>query len=485
MGTPRVLVAGLSGGGGKTLVSVGLAAAWRGAGRRVAAFKKGPDYIDAAWLGQAAGAPCRNLDLFLMSPEVVARAFASATVDADVAVLEGNRGLFDGVDARGSFSTAELAKLLAVPVLLVVDCTKCTRTAAALVLGCQHLDPALDIRGVILNQTAGARHEAVVREAIEGACGIPVVGALPRLRRHPFPERHLGLVPPAEHGGVGAAVQEAASIVERHVDLGAVWRIAAGAPTEGAPSFVPYARHAAGPRTVTVGVFRDAAFQFYYPENLEALGRAGARLVEITPLEDPHLPEVDALYIGGGFPETLAATLAANVSFRESVRRAVEDDLPVYAECGGAVYLGEKLVMGHHQYPMSAAVPAVFGFGERPQGHGYVELETVKDNPFYRVGEVLRGHEFHYTLLRSVIAEHVTFAFRVRRGHGYDGRRDGLTYRNVLALYTHVHALGTVGWAESVVEAARTRRWRATVDGRSAGAGTHEAEAPSAGGADA
>ncbi len=467
MGTPRVLVAGLSGGGGKTLVSVGLAAAWRAGGRSVVPFKKGPDYIDAAWLGQAAGVPCRSLDLFLMAPEVVVRSFASAMVGADVAVVEGNRGLYDGMDARGTFSTAELSKLLAMPVLLVVDCTKCTRTAAALVLGCQRLDPAVDIRGVVLNQTAGARHETVVRTAIEDACGIPVVGALPRLPRHPFPERHLGLVPPAEHGRIGAAVQEAASIVEHHVDLDAVWRIASTAPTKGAPTFVPYARTVSGPQTATIGVFRDAAFQFYYPENLEALKRAGARLVEITPLEDPRLPEVDALYIGGGFPETLAATLAANVSFRESVRLAVEDGLPVYAECGGAVYLGEKLVMGHHQYPMSAAVPAVFGFGDKPQGHGYVEIETVGANPFYRVGDVLRGHEFHYTLLRSVIAENVTFAFRVRRGHGYDGRRDGLTYRNVLASYTHVHALGTTGWAESVVSAARSRRWQgAVVDGR-------------------
>jgi cobyrinic acid a,c-diamide synthase len=461
MGTPRVLIAGLSGGGGKTLVSVGLTAAWRAGGRSVVPFKKGPDYIDAAWLSKAAGVPCRNLDLFLMSREVVVRSFASAATGADAAVVEGNRGLFDGVDALGTFSTAELSKLLAVPVLLVVDCTKCTRTAAAFVLGCQRLDPEVDLQGVILNQTAGARHESVVRAAIEDACGIPVVGALPRMRRHPFPERHLGLVPPAEHAGIGAAIQEAASIVEHHVDLGAVWRIAAAAPTERAPTFVPYARAVAGPQTVTIGVFRDAAFQFYYPENLEALERAGARLVEITPLEDPHLPEVDALYIGGGFPETLAATLAANGSFRESVRRAVEDDLPVYAECGGAVYLGEKLVMGHHQYPMSAAVPAVFGFGDRPQGHGYAEIETVKANPFYQVGEVLRGHEFHYTLLRSVIAENVTFAFRVRRGHGYDGHRDGLTYRNVLASYTHVHALGSTGWAESVVSAARSRRWRA------------------------
>jgi len=475
MGTPRVLVAGLSGGGGKTLISVGLAAAWRGQGRTVVPFKKGPDYIDAAWLTQAAGAPCRNLDLFLMSPDAVRASFASATAGADVAVLEGNRGLFDGVDAHGTFSTAELAKLLGTPVLLVLDCTKCTRTAAATVLGCQTLDPELDLRGVILNQTAGARHEAVVREAIQDACGIPVVGAVPRLYRHPFPERHLGLVPPAEHAHIGAAVQEASNVVAGHVDLDMVWAIATSAPGEAAPHGTPVAGARSAPAAVTIGVFRDAAFQFYYPENLEALKREGARLTDISPLSDPKLPDVDGLYVGGGFPETLAATLAANVPFRESVRRAVEDGLPVYAECGGAVYLGESLLMDHHQYPMSAAVPAVFGFGERPQGHGYVELEAVKPNPFYEVGEAVRGHEFHYTLLRSVIAENVTFAFRVRRGHGFDGRRDGLTYRNTLACYTHVHALGTPGWAPSVVEAAKRRRWAATAGAHSTGAGASHA----------
>ncbi len=471
MVTPRLLIAGLSGGGGKTLISVGLAAAWRGQGRTVAPFKKGPDYIDAAWLSQAAGVPCRNLDLFLMSPDAVRASFASATAGADVAVVEGNRGLFDGMDARGTFSTAELAKLLGTPVLLVLDCTKCTRTAAATVLGCQKLDPGVDIRGVILNQTAGARHEAVVREAIEDACGIPVVGAVPRLHRHPFPERHLGLVPPAEHARIGAAVQDAANVVVNHVDLDAVWAIATSAPEGSVLPRRPDAGARPAPEAVTIGVFRDAAFQFYYPENLEALRREGARLTDVSPLADPKLPAVDGLYIGGGFPETLAATLAANVPFRESLRQAVEDGLPVYAECGGAVYLGERLMMGHHQYPMSAAVPAVFGFGEKPQGHGYTELEAVKPNPFYEVGDPVRGHEFHYTLLRSVIAENVTFAFRVRRGHGFDGRRDGLTYRNTLANYTHVHALGTPGWASSVVAAAKRRRWAtaARAPGTSAG----------------
>jgi len=463
MAAPRVVIAGLSGGGGKTLVSVGIVAAWRGAGHAVAAFKKGPDYIDAAWLARAAGAPCRNLDLFLMPPEAVRRSVARAGESGAVAVIEGNRGLYDGMDARGTFSTAELAKLLDAPVVLVVDATKATRTVAALVLGCQRLDPAVSLAGVILNRVAGHRHEQVLRDALADACGVPVLGVLPRLARHPFPERHLGLVPPDEHGALDAAIADAARVAREHLDLAALRGVADLAPALAVPAAPPGGGRAA-PASVTVGVFRDAAFQFYYPENLEALTRAGARLVEISPLADRTLPAVDALYIGGGFPETLADRLADNRPFRDAVRRAAAEGLPVYAECGGAVFLGTELVMNGRAYPMAGALPAAFGFGARPQGHGYAEVETVTPNPFFGVGQSLRGHEFHYTYLASPAGADLRFAFRVLRGHGFDGRRDGLCHRNVLASYTHVHALGTETWAPALVAAARRHRPDAGAD---------------------
>ncbi|MCG6988563.1 MAG: cobyrinate a,c-diamide synthase [Gemmatimonadetes bacterium] len=461
MSAPRVLVAGLGGGGGKTLVSVGLTAAWRSQGREVAPFKKGPDYIDAAWLTQAAGRSCRNLDLFLMSRDTVVRSFLRGAADADVSVVEGNRGLYDGVDAKGTFSSAELAKLLRIPVVLVVDCVKTTRTVAAMVLGCQRLDSAVDIRGVVLNRVSGSRHESVLRDAVESACGVRVVGALPKLQATPFPERHLGLVPPDEHAAVTDAVHEVARAVAGHLDLDALWAVASAAPTVGVPisTEAPGGRPPENPVEVArVGVFRDAAFQFYYPENLEGLEREGAHLVYVSPLADAELPEVDALYVGGGFPETLAARLTDNASFRESVRRAVAEGLPVYAECGGAVYLGKELSMEGGTYPMAAALPVVFGMGEHPRGHGYTVLETVAPNPFYRMGDRIRGHEFHYTFAGPVAAEDVTFAFRVHRGYGFDGRRDGVCHRNVLASYTHVHALGVERWAPALVRAAVEHR---------------------------
>jgi cobyrinic acid a,c-diamide synthase len=459
MQVPRILIAGVRGGSGKTLISLGLLAAWRKLGCQVSSFKKGPDYIDAAWLSEAAGLPCRNLDLFLMSSQAVLGSFASWASGSEVAVIEGNRGLYDGVDSQGSYSTAELAKLLQTPVILSVDCTKATRTVAAVVLGCQRLDPQVDLRGVILNQTAGPRHESVLREAVEGTCGLPVLGLIPRIREQVFPERHLGLVPPQEHGRLASAIERAAGVAEEYLDLEAIRNLAQQAPALEPPPQGATSRPAPQPEAARIGVFRDAAFQFYYPENLEALERRGARLIEVSPILDPTLPEVDALYIGGGFPETLAPALADNRPFLDSLRRTIEQGLPVYAECGGTVYLGETLLFEDKEYPMVGALPVAFGFAAKPQGHGYTVLEAVEPNPFYNVGEQLRGHEFHYTYMRSS-PEGLKFAFRVNRGHGFDGQRDGLCHRQVLACYTHVHALGAESWAPSLLRTATRYRAR-------------------------
>ena len=433
----------------------------------VAPFKKGPDYIDASWLTRASGRACRNLDLFLFSPEAALDSFARGTADADLALIEGNRGLFDGMDAEGTFSSAGLAKLLRSPVILIVDVTKTTRTAAALILGCQAMDPDLRLGGVVLNRVAGSRHEAVLRQSIEGVCGLPVLGALPKLPEDLFPERHLGLVPPQETEAVEDPLARVALVAEQYLDLSGILDVARRAPAldvpEGrAPVRIETAEgdaesSAPAHRPPRIGVFVDDAFQFYYPENLEALSRAGGEIVEISPILDPGLPSVDALYLGGGFPETLAAGLSGNVAFLESVRGLAEEGLPIYAECGGAVYLGRRLHFEGGVYEMADVVPVEFGFQAKPRGHGYVVLETVGENPFFEVGENLRGHEFHYTHLLSRETpepEEISFAFRVHRGYGFDGTSDGLIRGNVLASYTHIHALGVENWAPSVIRAA-------------------------------
>jgi cobyrinic acid a,c-diamide synthase len=456
---PRVLIAGLRGSGGKTMVALGLAAAWTRRGRRVAPFKKGADYIDAAWLASATGRPCRNLDLFMLEKETLRRSFQEGAAGSEVALIEGNRGLFDGLDVHGSCSSAELAKLLDVPVILVCDATKATRTVAAMVLGCLRFDPEVDIRGVVLNRVAGPRHERILREVIAEYTGLPVLGVIPRLPADPFPERHLGLVPPQEHDQVPAAVDAAAAVAEAHLDLDACWACAQRASP--LPRRQPLGRGDMSPsparpaaESVRIAVFRDAAFQFYYPENLEALERAGGRLVELSPLVDEVLPQLDAIYIGGGFPETWAGQLAANAAFRGAVAEAVAAGVPVYAECAGAVYLGETLVLGENRYPMVGAIPAVFGFGKRPQGHGYSIMEVEANNPYYPVGTILRGHEFHYTRVLELDEKAIDFAFGVRRGYGVDGSRDGICRHNALAAYCHIHALGVPEWAGSLVRAA-------------------------------
>ncbi len=481
MDIPRVLVAGLRGGSGKTLLTVGLQAAWCREGRTVAPFKKGPDYIDSAWSESATGRPCRNLDLYLLSADTLRRSFVEHASDADIAVVEGNRGLYDGADVQGSYSTAELAKLIRMPVILVVDCTKATRTVAATVLGCQRLDPDVPIAGVVLNRTGGSRHRAVIRDAIHDITGLPVLGALPRLDTDIFPERHLGLLPPAEHAGRQEVVREAADIAIRYLDLEAIESAARLAPpidfatadgtrsreagrTDGPGHRAGTVRDRVGAviegrpgARIRIGVFRDAAFQFYYPENLEALVRAGAELVQISPLADGTLPDVDGLYIGGGFPETLAPALTDNRSFRRSVRDAAEAGLPMYAECGGAVFLGAELDFHGRRYEMAGVFPAAFDFQARPRGHGYTEIEVVADNPFLPVGRTFRGHEFHHTYLRHVEAD-LDFAFRIKRGYGFDGERDGLCRNNVLASYTHLHALSALEWAPGLVRAAERHR---------------------------
>ncbi len=353
---------------------------------------------------------------------------------------------------------AELAKLLKAPVVLVVDCTMTTRTAAAIVLGCQKFDPDVDIQGVILNQIARPRHEGVLRASIEQYCGIPVLGALPRLKCAVFPERHMGLVPPQEHNGACQAVGTAQNLAEKYLDHERLWEIAKGAPSLPATSFRPDYAQQSHPEPVTIGVIRDAAFQFYYPENFEALIGSGANLLEIDALTAEALPPVDGLYIGGGFPETHAEKLANNQNFRQSLRNAIEAGLPVYAECGGLMYLGEHIIVREQSYPMVGALPFTVLLEKKPQGHGYTVIEVDQPNPYFPVGTKLLGHEFHYSRIIENDVNKLNLVFRLERGHGITGHRDGISYKNVLATYSHTHALATPRWARALVDQARLYR---------------------------
>jgi cobyrinic acid a,c-diamide synthase len=464
---PRLTISGLRGGSGKTVLTLGLIRAWRNRGLRVIPFKKGPDYIDPAWLSLASGEKCRCVDTFLMGSEGAQAVLRAGSVPSAISLIEGNRGLFDGVDTAGTHSTAELAKLMKSPVVLVVDCTKATRTVAAMVLGCTTLDQNVNLAGVILNQVGSARQERLVRQAVEEYAGASVLGAMPRVRALRLRERHLGLVPPSEHPHGEQILAATQRVVEEHVDVERVLEVAGTAEALEGVADGTETPIVVGDERPRIGVVRDSAFNFYYPENLEQLERLGAQLVFINALEDAHLPSVDALYIGGGFPETHAARLADNQSFRQSVRAQVEHGLPVYAECGGLTFLGDGIVMDGITYPMVGVFPVQFEIAAKPVGHGYAVMEVDQPNPFFAVGTTIRGHEFRYSRALGYKPGTIKTAARVARGKGFDGERGGLCYKNVFASFCHVHALGLHCWARTLVDCAtqyrRSRRSSGTI----------------------
>lgn len=436
---------------GKTSIATGLAAALVRRGLAVQPFKKGPDFIDPQWLSAAAGRDCRNLDLHLQGGEGVSAYCSRHIGDAAIALVEGNLGLHDGMASDGSDSNAALARRLGLPVILVLDARGMQRGAAAIVMGLAAFDPQLRIAGVILNRLAGARHEAKVREAIESHTGCKVLGAVREDARYALVERHLGLIPANEAPDATARVNALAAMIESSVDIPAVIAAASSATMP-----APLAR--SGPaRTTTsgprIGIARDCAFGFYYPDDLEALREAGATLVPFDATCDARLPAIDALVIGGGFPETRAAALEANVPLRAAIRAAIEEGLPVYAECGGLMYLARTLTYGGRTYRMVGAIPADTVMHAKPVGKGYVTLAPTADHPWCGA-EVLHAHEFHYSSVEN-IGPDVRFAYRVIRGHGVDGVRDGLVYRNVLASYAHLRSVGGNGWARRFVAHAR------------------------------
>jgi cobyrinic acid a,c-diamide synthase len=464
---PRLVIAGLAGDSGKTLLAAGLVRAATARGLAVAPYKKGPDYIDAGWLGAAASRPGRNLDTYLMTPEAIGEALRRGG-PAELVLVEGNRGLYDGLDAEGTHSTAELAKLVRAPVVLVVDVTKTTRTVAAMVLGCQALDRGVRLGGVVLNRVGSARQERVIRDAVRAAGGPPVLGAIPRQDHDPFPARHLGLVTAAEHPARERALSLAAELVTRHVDVEALLALARSAPEADFPDRAPVG---AG-LPVRIAVLRDEALSFYYPENLEALEEAGAVLTCVSPLAAATLPEVDAVYAGGGFPEVHAVRLSRNSAFRRALREAALSGLPVYAECGGLMYLARDLLVDGVSHPMAGVLDLTIEQTSQPRGHGYVSARVEAANSFFERGTTLRGHEFHYS--RVVRGEDRSAAvLRLERGTGLGEGRDGIAVGNVWASYLHLHALGTPAWAPALVALARVHRER----GRGAAATAQRGEA--------
>lgn len=452
---PRITIVATRGGSGKTLLSLGIARHLANKGIKVIPFKKGPDYIDAAWLAKASRQPCYNLDPYLMSNETILDSFCMRGQKGSFCLVEGNRGLFDGVDEKGSQSSAELAKLLSSPVILVMDATKTTRTMAALALGCKIFDPDMNIAGIVLNNIANTRHKRLTTTTIEQTTGIPVLGTVQRLKDDPMPMRHLGVTPYNEYENAEKNLEYIASLINEQVDMEAILKTANSAPAIKCPSASPPHMPHPVKDHLKIGVLRDAAFQFYYPENLEALEKGGAELVFVNAISQQTLPPLHALYIGGGFPETQAVKLSQNLSLMKPLRMAIENGLPVYAECGGLMYLGRHIHWRGTKHLMLQAIDWDFVLEDLPVGHGYCTLEITQDTPFYKAGVTLKGHEFHYSRPVPLQGNNSgRLSARVVRGHGFDGKSDGLCHKNIFGTYLHIHALSHSEWAHGLLQKA-------------------------------
>lgn len=436
MNIPRVVIAGTRSGVGKTTITAGIISACRELGLTVQPFKVGPDYIDPGFHSLAAGRTCRNLDTWLMGDNLL-EAFSRGAAGADVAVIEGVMGLYDGAaGAAEAGSTAQLAKMLQAPVLLVVDVASAARSVAAEVLGFCQLDPAVNVAGVLLNRVASERHFRLVNEAIEHYCAVPVIGALSKNQDISLPARHLGLIPTTEHSLLPDKLSRITRAVTAGVDLPAVLALARQAgklAMAGAAGVLP---PVAG-EAVKIAVARDEAFHFYYPDNLDLLEQQGARLVFFSPLHDRHLPsDMDGLIIGGGFPEEFLPALAQNQIMIKEVAAYCRQGGPVYAECGGLMYLCREIADTAGQaWPMAGVVPAACLMEQTLVGMGYVEAEACHENLLCRPGEVLRGHEFHYSRLAAEAAP----AFYFRSRNGKKPRWDGFARGNLLATYLHLY----------------------------------------------
>ena len=449
----RLLISAAHKSSGKTTITVGLCAALAERGLAVQPFKKGPDYIDPMWLGQAAGRPCHNLDFYNMSHGEILTTTGHYSADADITLIEGNKGLYDGLDLDGSNSNAALAKLLQSPVVLVLDARGMTRGIAPLILGYQAFDPEIKIAGVILNQLGGSRHEAKLRAVIEHYTDVAVIGGVHRDSSLEITERHLGLIPSNEEASSHNKIRHIRDLIEAQVDLEQLLSIT-GQTTL---TFEPLVAAAETPgQAVRIGIARDAAFGFYYPDDLDALERAGAELVMFDTLHDKDLPDVDGLFIGGGFPESHMKVLEANCEIRAAIRRAIENGIPAYAECGGLMYLARSLSWKGRQCEMVGVIPADIIMHERPQGRGYVRLQETADSiwPGAPMLPDFSAHEFHYSSLEN-ISSPLKFAYTVKRGTGVDGKNDGIVINRLLACYSHMRDTEQHRWARRFVEYVR------------------------------
>ncbi|MFB5192975.1 cobyrinate a,c-diamide synthase [Alicyclobacillus fastidiosus] len=456
MNRPRMVIAGTHSGAGKTTVTLALMAALTRRGMKVQGFKVGPDYIDPSYHSAVTKVPSRNLDTWLMKGEIVREVFDRGSERADISIIEGVMGLYDGKDPLSNAgSTAHVSLLLEAPVVLVVDVASMARSAAAMVLGFQQMEPRLRLAGVIVNQVGSKGHYELVKAAIEQVCKVPVVGYFTRREAMQIPERHLGLIPALERQEMAPLIESLADAADESIDVDAIIGLANLHAAWEAPTpslFVGEPRA----KTVTLAVARDSAFNFYYPENLELLEWYGAKLVYFRPLEGEVVPaDADGVYIGGGFPEEFAKRLAGQRHVLESVRCAAHQGMPIYAECGGFMFLTKTLTDAHGSlHEMAGIVPAAVCMQSELAAIGYREVTARTDNLLLLRGEAARGHEFHYS---TAVFDGVGWPYAYDT-KGWSVTLEGYAQGNVLAGYTHLHFASNPAMVERFIQACRDFR---------------------------
>ena len=446
---PRVVLAGTQSGVGKTTLTIGLVLALKKRGVIVQPYKIGPDYIDSGFHTKVSGRPCRNLDSFLLSGDVVLELFERQAGKVSFSLIEGVMGLFDSAEESSEKgSTAHIAKILKSPVILIIDVGKMAGSAGAVALGYEKFDRKLDIAGIILNKTGSQFHYRITRERIEKKTGIPVLGHLPK-NEFVLQERHLGLVPVKEVE-TGASFRKLANLIEKYVDVKRILNLAKNASP--LPHFKKsiFVKKMAGKPVSTIAVAYDKAFHFYYEDNLDILKHYGAKLVQFSPLKTKSIPSsADGIYIGGGFPEVFARELARNKGLMRDIKIRSEDGMPIYAECGGLMYLMNKLVdFKGKRFPMAGIFPGVVKMDKKLHMLGYHKIESIRNNILCKKGVKIKGHVFRWSYLEKVPKD-ASFAFELeRRGGKYP---DGFLTRNTLASYVHIHFGISPSWAEHFV----------------------------------
>lgn len=430
---------------GKTIVSLGLCTAFKQKSLTVQAFKKGPDYIDPIWLAQASGNPCYNLDFYNMSENEIQQCYAQNTALSDVNIIEGNKGLFDGMNVVGGDANADLAKLLNVSVILVLDASGITRGIAPLVNGYQAFDKDVNIAGIILNKIAGERHQSKLVQALEYYSDIPVLGAIRRSKELLVDERYLGLMPANETPKSQILIDKITANIAEQVDLNKIIELNQTKPTQPLDVVINT------PKKITVAVAKDRAFGFYYADDVTAFADLGVELIYFDTLNDPYLPKADGLFIGGGFPEMHPQSLSNNQSLINDIKTKIQAGLPTYAECGGLMYLSRKITFNGKTHPMVGVIEADTVMTKNPIGRGYVQLSPTKNHPWQGVAKHIYAHEFHYSKIEN-IGKNTNYAYQVKRGVGVDNNQDGILIYNLLATYTHLRNVGNNHWVKQFVD---------------------------------